>query len=112
MATPLNTFKTVTTELTTSNQTLYTSPTGITSIVLMAQAANVSNNVTSVVFSHYDVSTTTETELVKNYEIPPFDASGLLTGKLVIETGDSLKASVSANNSIKLTLSILESVNA
>lgn len=112
MATPLNTFKTVTTELTTSNQTIYTSPTGITSIVLMAQAANVSNTVTNVTFSHYDASSNTETELVKNYDVPPSDASGLLTGKLVIETEDSVKALVSANNSIKLTLSILESVNA
>lgn len=112
MASPLNTFKTVTAQLTTTNDVIYTAPTGITAIILMAQATNITNTSEEVTFSHFDTNSSEETELVKQYEIPVSDASGLVTGKLVVESGNSVKAFSSANSSIKLTLSVLESVNA
>ena len=112
MASPLNTFKTVTSELTTTNDVVYTAPNGITAIILMAQATNVTNTVEQVTFSHLDTDASEETELVKQYEIPPSDASGLITGKLVVESGNSVKAFCSSNSAMKLTLSVLESLNA
>lgn len=112
MASPLNTFKTITAELTDANQVIYTAPTGVTSIILMAQATNITSTAEEVTFSHFDANATEETELVKQYEIPSSDASGLVTGKLVVESGNSVKAFSSNNTSIKLTLSVLESVNA
>lgn len=112
MATPLNVFKTVTYAITNSNATVYTAPTGFTGIILMAQVTNVTGTDATVTFSHYDTSAVTETELVKDFSIPGNDAAGMLTGKLVLETGDSVKAVASANSTLKITLSVLESLNA
>lgn len=112
MATPLNVFKTVTYSVTTTNQVVYTAPVGFTSIILMAQVANITASDETVTFSHFDTSSTVETELVKDFIIPANDAGSLLTGKLVLETGDSIKASAGANSTLKLTISILESLNA
>lgn len=112
MASPLNVFKTVTAEATTIDDTVYTAPNGVTSIILMAQATNITANTADVTFSHFNANTSIQTELVKEYDIPGNDASGLITGKLVIETGDSVKIIASANNAIKLTLSVLETLNA
>jgi hypothetical protein len=77
----------------------------------MAQIANIGTTTESVTFSHYDVSETTETELIKNFDVPIEDATSPLTGKLIIETGDSIRIQASANSAFKLTLSILESSN-
>jgi hypothetical protein len=112
MATPLNVFKTVAVPVTDSDSVLYTAPAGVTSIVLMAQCTNVTDSDGKVTFSHYDTSTTTQTELVKNFDIAPFDANPLITGKLVLEETDSVKAAADRNGQLKLTLSILESINA
>ena len=107
----LNRFKTVTHIVTTNNDTVYTAPTGYTGIVLMAQVANVGTTAESFTFSHYDTSAATETELLKNYDVPVEDAASPLTGKLILEAGDSIRIQASANSTFKLTLSILESLN-
>lgn len=112
MATPLNVFRTVAVELTDSDSIIYTAPAGVTSIVLMAQCANVTDSDGKITFSHYDTSTATQTEQVKNFDIAPFDANPLITGKLVLEENDSVKAVADRNGQLKLTLSILESTNA
>jgi len=112
MASPLNTFRTITAEATTVSGTIYTAPSGVTSIILMAHAANVTTNIADVTFSHFNANTSTQTELVKDYSIPGNDAASLITGKLVIETGNSVTVVASANSSIKMTLSVLESLNA
>lgn len=112
MASPLNVFKTVTNELTDTNSVLYTTPTGFTGIVLMAQVSNVTATSKEVTFSHYNTSGDIETELVKSLAIPGNDSTSVTTGKLVIEEGDSVKGLASANSSLKIILSILESRNA
>jgi Cu/Ag efflux protein CusF len=112
MATPLNVFRTVTVNVADSDTVIYTAPTGVTSIVLMAQCANVTDSDGKVTFSHFDTSETNQTELVKNFDIAPNDANALITGKLVVEEGDKVKVFADRNNQLKLTLSILESTNA
>ena len=112
MATPLNVFRTYTAELTTNNEIIYTVPENNTGIVLMAQVANISANTAAVTFAHYNSFSDVETELVKDYEIPGNDSSSVVTGKLVIQEGDSVKAQSSAADTFKITLSILESLNA
>lgn len=112
MATPINVFKTVTAEVTDTNETIYTAPAGNTGIVLMAQLTNITGSAATVTFAHFKSATNTDTELVKDYGVPGNDATSLITGKLIIEAGDSIKISASANNTFKLTLSILESLNA
>lgn len=106
---PLNTFRTKAYELTTSEQTLYTTPTGLTTIVLGAQASNIGNTAASVTFTLR--KNNTDYVMLNAFEIPPNDAAEVTTGKLVIEEGSSVKAVVSANNTINLVLSILETSN-
>jgi hypothetical protein len=124
---PLNTFKTKTFVLTTqTNSTVYTAPVGVTSIVLMANCANVTTATTAgVTFAHHrnlpvlpdaqgngGQAANVTTELVYDYGIPPNDASNLLSGKMIIEALDSIICYADTPNTLKLTLSILETANA
>lgn len=112
MASPLNIFRTVTNELSETNSILYTTPSGFTGIVLMAQVSNVTSTSKEVTFSHYNTSGDIETELVKELAIPGNDSTSVITGKLILEEGDSVKSFASENSSLKIVLSILESRNA
>jgi hypothetical protein len=107
---PLNTFKTVALPVTTSANTVYTCPAGVTTVVLLAQVSNINTTSTiEVTASHTrggDV-----TRLIANTEIPTNDAASLLLGKLVLEAGDGFSILANANNSAELTLSILETSN-
>jgi hypothetical protein len=49
--------------------------------------------------------------LLKEFEIPVNDAVDIISGKLVIEQNAFVKAFASANNSVNLVLSILETNN-
>jgi hypothetical protein len=107
---PLNTFKSVASNLTTINTLLYVAPTEITTIVLMAQIANVGNATANATF-YYKTNTGPMVELVKDFEIPKADAGSVLTGKLVLEQADKIYAVASANNRLKIVLSLLETSN-
>lgn len=110
MASPqLNIFKTVTYAVTTTNDVIYTAPTGYTGIILMAHIANISSTPATVTFA--TDNGVSETELLKDFAIPGNDASAGVTGKLILETGNSVKIQASANNKFKVTLSVLESAN-
>ena len=123
---PLNTFKTKTAILTTSStSTIYTAPVGVTSIILMAQVANVTTQTASVTFGHYrnlpvladsqgngSQAGSVFTEIIKNFGIPGNDSASLVSGKMIIETLDSVRAYSSVDGSLKITLSILETANA
>jgi hypothetical protein len=106
---PLNSFKTRAVELTTSTELIYTTPEGLTTIVLGAQATNIGAVPVSVRFTL--VKNATNFVMLKDFEIPVNDAAEVTTGKLVIETGASITASAGANGSVNLVLSILETSN-
>lgn len=122
---PLNTFKTKTAVLTTnSNATVYTAPVGTTSICLMAQIANTSTSTVNVTFVHHrnipilpDAQGNgaqvgnTDSILVKDFGLPGNDAVNVLSGKLIIETLDSIRAFTDTPGACTLVLSILESAN-
>ena len=108
-AIPLNSFKTKAFELTTDTQTVYETPSGVTTIVLGAQATNIGIDPVTVKFTL--VKNSTEFVMLKDFEIPANDACEVTTGKLVIEAGASVTASAGANNSVNLVLSILETSN-
>ena len=123
---PLNVFKTKTAVLTTSSTaTVYTAPIGVTSIILMTQVSNVSTQTHTVSFSHYRnlpvlrdaqgngaQAGNVNTEMLKEFAIPPNDAASMTTGKMIIESLDSVRCFASAEGVMKLTLSILETANA
>lgn len=106
MASPLNIFRSVAADITTSPSNVYTCPAETTAIVLLAQATNISaSNDGNITFYS---SINGNTELAKDFTIPVGDAAGLLSGKLVIEEGESIGVYANANSVLKLTLSILE----
>lgn len=113
MALALNVFKTVTKVATTSAVGIYTAPVGYTGVVLLAQAANIGSNTQTVSFSHQRSSTgiAVTTEILKNYPIPSSDTANLISGKLVLESGDVLVLSASSATDIKFLGSILETLN-
>lgn len=122
---PLNTFKTKTAILTdNTTSTVYTSPIGVTSIILMAQISNLSTQTQYVSVSHFrnfpiladaqgfgGQAANTESPLIKDYAIPTNDAASILTGKLIIESLDSIRAYSLTSGTCQLILSVLETAN-
>jgi hypothetical protein len=110
-AIPLNTFKTIISNVTTSANVIYTCPAGVTTVVLLAQVSNIdSANTITVTAAHKRGANTTR--LIANAQIPIQDAASLLMGKLVLETGDGFSIQANANNAAEITLSILETADA
>jgi hypothetical protein len=105
MASTINTFKSYAVDATTVGNTFYTTPSGTTTIVLLAQATNVGNSDANVTFY---TSLNGNTEITKDFTIPVGDAASMLTGKLVLQAGNSMSVLANANSVIKLTVSILE----
>ena len=125
---PLNTYKTIAGIVSTTNEEIYRTKTGYTSIVLYAQVANVGTGIGTVTFYHQRENrsqtgiTTTQTEIIQNVLVPPNDALVLLDGRLVLERTalktDSIRlvgigTTVTVPNQIplKYTVSILETLN-
>lgn len=110
-AVALNTFKTVRHLVTDSNVGIYTSPIGVASIILYAQATHVATDdeVKFISFSHSrPTDGNVNFEIVKNGPVIPNDALNLLSGRLVLETGDELTVSGNTTGEVKVVISILE----
>tara|TARA_B100000925_G_scaffold123980_1_gene92108 strand:+ start:6579 stop:6911 length:333 start_codon:yes stop_codon:yes gene_type:complete len=105
----LNRFQTVTLEVTNSEQTVYTAPTGYSAIVLYAHIANHGTVNATTTMKHKRSSV--ETEIIHQAAVPTNDALVPITGKLVLETNDSIRIIGSDNNTLKVILSILETAN-
>lgn len=90
---PLNKFLTIAVPVAPGEQTVYTTPTGVSAIVLYAQVANVGvNTYPSVTFTHRRKSTSQRTSgntrnirVIKQAEIPPNDSLIIIDGRLVLE---------------------------
>lgn len=113
MALALNVFKTITKVASTNAVGIYTAPIGYTGVVLLAQTANIGNNTETVSFSHQRTiaGIAVTTEILRNYPVPTNDTANLLSGKLVVESGDVLVLSASSGTNIKFLGSILETLN-
>ena len=109
MALALNVFKTVTAVVNTSPTVIYTAPVGYTGVVLLAQVANIGATSEDVTLIHR--RTSTDTEMLKEYPISASDTVNLLSGKLVLESGDRLVLSGSNGTDLKFVGSILETLN-
>jgi hypothetical protein len=103
---PLNNFKTITAIVNVTSETPYTCPIGFKAVFLMGQVTNIGVVEHTVTFLHS--RGTTDTEVVYNFSIPRNDTLNLLTGKLVLETGDSIKIIGSSSTDLKFLASILE----
>lgn len=109
-AVALNKFLTVRHLVTDNNVGIYTSPIGVASIVLFAQATNVgSDDVRFVTFSHARPGDIPEDfQIINNGPVIPNDALNLIIGRLVLETGDELILSGDTTGDVKVVVSILE----
>ena len=122
---PLNKFLTKTAVLSTSTtSSVYTAPIGVTAIVLMAQVANVSTETHTVTLEHFRYKTVlpdaqgfggqpcyTPSVLVNQFAVPPNDSGTVLSGKLIIEELDSIRAYADTTGTMQLVLSILQTAN-
>ena len=109
MALALNVFKTVTVVVSTSPTEIYTSPIGYSSVVLLAQVTNIGLSSYDITFVHRRGAT--DTEIVKQFPISKNDTANLLSGKLILESGDKLVLSGSNGTHLKFIASVLETLN-
>ena len=111
---PLNTFRTITANVTTGRTLLYTTPEETATIILTAQVSNITQNAGNVTFIHRSnvlvggSRITIDTELVKDFDIPANDASSVIVGKIVLEEAQAVMVQGSANATMKILLSLLE----
>jgi hypothetical protein len=99
---PLNKFLTIAVPVAPGEQTIYTTPTGVSAIVLYAQVSNVGvNTYPTVTFTHRRKSTGSrtfgnirDTRIIRNAEIPPSDSLILIDGRLILERNATLIDSI------------------
>lgn len=112
MAGALNIFKTVTANVTTTPTSVYATPLGYSTVVLMCQLTNItaSTTVDTSAFLVRAGNTGGNVTLVQNASVPANDAYSPLTGRLIMTPGDTFQVSATANSSIQMTLSVLETL--
>jgi len=104
------TFKNFKLALGTSSATAYTCPAATTAIVLLLQVSNIDGvneadaTVTWTDSSDGDASTA----LVSTVPIPAGSSLGVLSGKLVLEAGDTIAGLASAASDLVLSGSVVE----
>ena len=104
------TFKNFKGAMGTSAEVVYTCPAATTAIVLTIQVTNIDGvNEADASVSWTDSSDSgAESYLIKAAPIPAGSALGVLSGKLVLEAGDTVKAMASAAGDLIVSGSVLE----
>ena len=105
----INVFRNITHNIDLAGAEVYTAPAGFSGIVLMAQVTNVTATPATVSMSVLTGSA--ETFLAYEFAVPGNDSAGLLSGKLVLQSGQRIFISGSDDGSLQLVMSILESQN-
>lgn len=106
---PLNEFKSLPFKITTADEIIYTTPIAIATIVLKIQVANVSttpDNISTITASH--IRNGIRTKIIYEGPVLANDFSIISDGKLVLQEGDSIEVRGSANDSLELIMSYLE----
>lgn len=108
MPAALNNFRTTLANITTTTSDVYTPPLGYTAVVLLAQVSNTGNN--TIQISAEIRRSGVSTSLINGASIPTNDAISLLTGRLILQYGDTLRLTSSDATSAQLVLSYLETL--
>jgi hypothetical protein len=105
-----NAFKNFGAAITTAGVVLYECPTGTTAIVLHLQVANVDGTNSASASVHWtdDSDSDSVTYLGKTVDVPAKSALSVLTGKLVLEAGDTIVGTASADGDLEVSGSVLE----
>lgn len=103
-------FKNFKLALGTDSATAYTCPAATTAIVLLLQVSNIDGvNEADATITWTDYSdSNASTALVSAAPVPPGSALGVLSGKLVLEAGDTIAGLASAAGDLVLTGSVVE----
>jgi len=109
MAAAVNVFRTYTETVGLTTSVFYTAPVGYTGVVLLAQTTNKGSSTHTMSFGYRRSGN--DTEIIKDLAIPASDTANLLSGKLVVESGDSLTIVGSNASDLKFLSSILETTN-
>lgn len=109
MAAALNVFKSTQANLTSSLSSIYTAPTGYTTVLLSAQIANINSNTILVSAAH--VRTGNVTSIITSAAVPVNDTIALLSGKVILQTGDSFYANCNPSGGGQIIISVLETAN-
>jgi len=108
MPAALNNFKTTLANITTTTANVYTPPIGYATVVLMAQVSN--TGIGTIQISADVYRSGAATSLINEASIPENDAISVLTGRLILNYGDTLQFTSSDNTSAQLVLSYLETL--
>ena len=108
MAGQLNVFKNITANVTTTLSTVYSTPLGYSTVVLLSQISNTGPG--TIEISAGTANSGVYTSLVANAAVPTADAIGVIGGRLILPYGSSFQVSASANGVSQLTLSLLETL--
>lgn len=113
MALALNIFQTIAQTVSDLEQEIYTAPVGYTGVVLLAQVTNIGSQSEDVTLIHRRNvgGTDVDTQMLKQYPIPASDTLNMLSGKLVLESGDKIVMYGSDATNIQTVISILETLN-
>lgn len=106
---PLNEFKSIQHDITTTPTVIYTTPIAIATIVLKIQIANISENptdISTVTCSH--VRDGKRTRVIYKGQVLANDFSVISDGKLVLQEGDSIEISSETNGTLEMIMSFLE----
>ena len=100
---PLNKFITIAVPVAPGEQTVYTTPVGVSAIILYAQVSNVAGITTypTITFTHRRTSTASRTagntrnnRIIKDVEVPPNDSVIIIDGRLVVERSALISDSI------------------
>lgn len=110
---PLNAFKNIAVNLSTSEQLVYETPSGVSSIILSAVCSNYTTNDVAVTFK---IEKQTQSGPVQFYLVPGIDVISkdvfqVIAGRLVLEEGDKLYAFSGSNNAVDFIMSVNEAAN-
>ena len=105
-----NTFKNFRGVMVTGGVTAYTCPALTTAIILHCQVANIDGVNSADATVHWTDSSNSAavTQLAKIIPVAGATAMSVLTGKLVLEAGDTIVATASADGDLILSGSVLE----
>jgi hypothetical protein len=111
MAVALNTFRTIRSNVSIAQTSIYTCPAGVSAIIVLAQVTNITSDTTSQITAIHsrpgDIQV--DFKFANESPVPPNDSNNLVPdGRLVLETNDSIKISASGDNQLNIILSILE----
>ena len=103
-------FKNFKLALTDSSVTAYTCPAATTAIVLLLQVSNIdgTNEADATVTWTDSSDSGASTALVSTVPVPAGSALGVLSGKIVLEAGDTIAGLASAASDLVLTGSVVE----